>query len=384
MIEGVSTVVFIQMAGAKTDRGTGGGLVFQEMLAKSFLERDINVYAITNPFDLYGFQFLGKNRLVAKFSKPSPGAIGLFIFERKKLKIELHSFASKLPKDSLFVTIDPFPQDIFAANVLRRCGCKVIITMHHITPSPLFHPIRRGPLRSLIAWLISINALLFVKTVNIPFFLDNKRIAFELGWKFDKNLLEMPSALPKYVRRRAEGTKRYACFVGRLSKNKGIADLISAWNFIKKEVPEAVLYIVGTDLGNGKYQKMINKYAMQDSIVITGFLDGETKEKILKECSVLMFPSYEEGWALAVMEAIDIGLLPITYNLPAYDYICADETKVRISNISSLASKTVYYLTHQAERLDLVERLQQCVSSYTMERVTDVWIKQVNDYYSRI
>ena len=382
MKESVSTVVFIQMSGAKTDSGSGGGLVFQEMLAKSLIERGTKVYAITNPIDLYGFQFLGKNRLVARFSKSSSGAIGLFIFERKKLKIELRAFASNFPKDTLFVTIDPFPSDIFAAKVLRRCGQKVIVTMHHMTPSPLFHPIRRGPMRSFIAWLISLNALLFIKTANIPFFLDNKRIALELGWKFGENLMEMPSALPKYVRRKAKGTKKYACFVGRLTKNKGIADLIRAWSVVNKQIPEAVLYIIGTDFGNGKYQKMIDKYAKQDSIVITGFLDGETKEDIIKECSVFIFPSYEEGWALAVMEAIDIGILPVTYDLPAYDYICVDRIKVRISDIQSLASKTVYYLNHEAERLDLVERLQKCVSSYTMDRVTDVWIKQLKDYFS--
>lgn len=179
-MESVSTVVFIQMTGAKTDSGTGGGLVFQEMLAKSLIAIGIKVYAITNPSDLYGFQFLGRNRLIARFSKSSSRAIGLFLFDRKKLKAELSSFASIFPKDALFVTVDPFPKDIFAAKVLRRCGRKVIITMYHITPSPLFHPIRRGSLRSLIAWLISLNALLFIKTANIPFLLCFRKIMVDL------------------------------------------------------------------------------------------------------------------------------------------------------------------------------------------------------------
>lgn len=377
-----STVVFIQITGSKTDNGTGGGLVFQEMLAKTLIGRGIKVYAITNPFDLYGFQFLGQNRFVARFSRPSSTTFGLFIFERKKLKAQIRFLASNFPKKTLFVTIDPFPQDIFTAKVLRRYGKMVIITMYHITPSPLFHPIRRGPLRSLIAWLISLNALVFIKMANIPFFINNNRIAHELGWKFAQNQLEMPLALPSYVRRRPKRTKQYACFVGRLAKNKGITDLIHAWELISKKVPEAVLHIIGTDLGNGKYQRMINKYKLNDSIIINGFLDSETKEKILKECAILIFPSYEEGWALAVMEAIDTGLLPIIYDLPAYDYICVDSIKVKISDISGLASKAVYYFTHMDERLALVERLQECVSSYTMDRVTDLWIKQVNNYFS--
>ena len=86
MKESVSTVVFIQMTGAKTDSGTGGGLVFQEMLAKSLIERGIKVCAVTNPIDLYGFQFLDENRLVAKFSKSFSGAIGLFIDSDGMLK----------------------------------------------------------------------------------------------------------------------------------------------------------------------------------------------------------------------------------------------------------------------------------------------------------
>ena len=49
MKKSVSTVVFIQMVGAKTDSGTGGGLVFQEMLANSLIERGIKVYFLLIP-----------------------------------------------------------------------------------------------------------------------------------------------------------------------------------------------------------------------------------------------------------------------------------------------------------------------------------------------
>lgn len=377
----ISTVVFVQMAGSKTSSGTGGGLAFQEMLAKSLMERGVKVYAITNPSDLFGFQFLGGNRLVARFFRTSFGALSMLFFDRGKMKGEIRSFISYFPKDALFVIVDPFPADILAAKVIKKSGGMVIVTMHHITPSPLFHPIRRGPFRSLVAWLFSLNALLFLKLAQIPFFLDNKRIAFELGWKFDKNLMEMPLALSAYSRKKAIGGKKYACFVGRLAKNKGVMDLIKAWNIVNKQIPDALLYIIGKDLGNGKFQKLIRKYSLQNSIIITDFLEEQAKQNMINDCSLLIFPSYEEGWGLAVMEAIDMGLLPIIYDLPAYDYICSNENKVKISDVRDMASKVAYYFIHEDERLILVEKLQECISSYTINRVTDVWLKQVNNYF---
>lgn len=378
----VRTLVFVQMAGSKTTSGVGGGIVFQEILAKTLLERGVSVYAITNQSDLYGFKFLGQNRLVANFSKGSDGALSLLLFNKKKLRSEMRSLVSSLPEDALFVTVDPFPADIVAAKVIVRSGRRVIVTMHHITPSPLFHPIRRGPFRSLVAWMISLYALIFVKIGNVPFFLDNKRISSELGWKFGKNMMEMPSALPSYASGTAQGRNRKACFLGRLAKNKGLVDLIRAWLLVKRQVPDAVLYIIGKDYGKGKYQRLITRHELQGSVLITGFLEEQAKWEIMRECSLFIFPSYEEGWSLAVMEAVDTGLLPIVYDIPAYDYLCSDENKVRVSDIKELASKVVHYFNHENERLKLVSKLQRCISTYTLEPVTDLWIEQVKSYFS--
>lgn len=384
MINRVSTVVFVQMAGSKTSKGTGGGLIFQEALASSLIERGLNVYAITNPSDTYGFQFLEKNRLVARYTASSTGSVGLLFFDSRKLKAELRSAISDLPNDAIFVTIDPFPADILAAKVLKRSGRRAVVTMYHITPSPMFHPFRRGPFRSIIAWLISLNALLFVKLYQVPLFLDNRRIASEMGWQFSRNLLEMPLALPSYSMNKVKGGKKYACFLGRLAKNKGILDLIRAWRMVRSQVPDALLYIMGRDFGNGRYQKLIRRYRLQDSVVITDFLDEKAKEEIMDECSLFIFPSYEEGWGLAVMEAIDMGLLPIVYDLPAYDYMCSSENKVRVSDVRSLASKVAYYFTHDEERSELVKKLQGCISGFTINRVTDVWLDQVNNYFFEV
>ena len=380
----ISTVVFIQMSGIKTNQGTGGGLVFNELLAKSLIKKGIDVYAITNPFDLYGFEFLGERRYVAKFMGAVSFPLNWFIFNRKKLRDEISLIVAKLPEDSIYVTIDAFPPDIYAAKILKKLGKKIIITMYHITPSPIFHPIRRGVFRSLIAWLISLNALFFIKFFNVPFFLDNKRIAKKLGWNFKDNLMEMPLSLPKYFNIKNNELGKCVCFVGRLSKSKVISDLIKSWRIVVDKVPESRLYIIGADSSNGMYKRMIQKYKLQDSIIITGFLSYEEKMELMHKCSIFTFPSYEEGWALAVMEAIDMGLLPIVYDLPAYDYICTNQIKVKISDRRKLAFSTIHYLLNDNERLHLVEKLQNCILHYTEEVVINKWLDQVNKKFYRL
>lgn len=383
MVGGVlKTVVFVHMTGSKTNEGTGGGLISQEVLAKSLIERGVQVFAVTNPRDNFGFKFLGENRLVAKFSISSSPLMNLFLFNGRELKDELRHVVNRLPNDALYVIVDPFPPDIYAAKFLNKLDRKVIVNMYHITPSPLFHPIKRGFIRAIAAWFISFNALIFIKTTTIPVFLNNKRIAKELGWNLSKNLMEMPLSLQEYNKDNIDISKRSVCFVGRLAKNKGILDLIRSWRIIVRQFPDAILYIIGSDRGNGIYQKKINKYGLQGSIKITGFLDEEQKRKIMKRCSIFAFPSYEEGWALAVMEAIDMGLLPVIYDLPAYDYICNERVKTKVGDINKFADTVMYFLSHCDERSFIVKKIQGCISKFTPEFVTQIWITQVQEFFA--
>ena len=81
-----NTIVFVQMYGGKGSTGSGGGLVFQETLAKYLTEKNFNVYAITNPSDKYGFDFLKDKRLIAHFKDGNNTAINTFLFNYKLLK----------------------------------------------------------------------------------------------------------------------------------------------------------------------------------------------------------------------------------------------------------------------------------------------------------
>ncbi len=374
------SIVFVQMGGGLNKKSIGGSPVFTDLLARFLIKYNINVYAVTNPSDEYGFQFLDNKRFVLKFKRPKD--FELIIFDYFNLKKELNKIINKIPDKSIFITISPFPVDIMAAHFLKRkLKKKVAIIMDHITPSILFHPIRRGPIRSTLAWFISIFALVIVKFDNIPVILDNKRIAKWTGWNINEKLIIEKLSFTDYeIINPGNREGHFAVFVGRLFKNKGIKDLILAWKYVIEEIPDAKLYIIGNDRNN-KYHKLILKSKLNNSIIITGFINEYDKKNILRKAKLFVFPSYEEGWGLAVMEAINFGLLPILYDIPAYDYVCDDKIKVKPGNVKELSKKIVYYFNNPEETIKTISKLQECNKKYTPEYVTQTFLNQIKDRF---
>ena len=97
---------------------------------------------------------------------------------------------------------------------------------------------------------------------------------------------------------------------------------------------------------------------------------------------LFVFPSYEEGWSLAVMEAINFGLLPILYDIPAYDYVCDDKIKVKPGNVKEFSKKIIYYFNNPEETIKTISKLQECNKKYTLEYVTQTFLNQIKDRFN--
>lgn len=94
-------------------------------------------------------------------------------------------------------------------------------------------------------------------------------------------------------------------FTGTLNENKGIYQLIKAWNLVKAKVPDAEL----TVFGKGPVQK-IQAYLKPEVLPSVSFKGHVPRKELFKElcsASVAVFPSYAENFAFAPMEAMACG-----------------------------------------------------------------------------
>jgi glycosyltransferase involved in cell wall biosynthesis len=101
-------------------------------------------------------------------------------------------------------------------------------------------------------------------------------------------------------------------FVGGLEPRKGLEDLIRAMKLVVNSVPSARLIVVakagfrGTDQWSS-YESMARRLRLIDKIGYHESVGQGTLLGFYSDCDVLALPSKNEGWGLALMEAMACG-----------------------------------------------------------------------------
>lgn len=110
-------------------------------------------------------------------------------------------------------------------------------------------------------------------------------------------------------------------FLGRICKDKGITELINAFDTLVKEFPEMHLYFGGI-FEDEKYRNLIKQHS--ESMTYLGWIDGATKQEYLKKCDILVLPSYYEGFPVSVVEAMAYGCGVVATRVGAIPEIIED------------------------------------------------------------
>lgn len=139
-------------------------------------------------------------------------------------------------------------------------------------------------------------------------------------------------------------------FIGRLLKEKGIHDLISAIKIVKKVYPEAYFTILGEiDASNmGALQKSeLDELIASNIVNYPGHVDS-VKDWIANH-HVFVLPSYREGVPRSTQEAMAIGRPIITTDVPGCRETVVDGVNgflVEKWDPKALAEKIIYFIEH--------------------------------------
>lgn len=108
--------------------------------------------------------------------------------------------------------------------------------------------------------------------------------------------------------------------MGRIAPVKGMYDVIEAWKIIHASKPELKLGWIGYggEIYQQKMEKLIEKNGFGDSITLLGFIDKDKAYDILHTSKLFLCPDHENGWGLAVCEAMASGLPVVSYDLDIF------------------------------------------------------------------
>lgn len=107
--------------------------------------------------------------------------------------------------------------------------------------------------------------------------------------------------------------------LGRLSPEKNQKLLIRSFRKVLDKEPNSRLYIIGEGVERRKLMSLIKELDIEDKVILTGHMNNPYY--LLKMCDVFVLSSLYEGQALAILEALAVGLKVISTDIPGPDNI---------------------------------------------------------------
>jgi glycosyltransferase involved in cell wall biosynthesis len=107
--------------------------------------------------------------------------------------------------------------------------------------------------------------------------------------------------------------QKRVCFIGMWSTRKGAYDWPGIIAAVRRELPEARFRFLGTMVDATAIERDLGPAAVQEVELVSEY-DPADLPKLLANCTVGAFPSYAEGFGLAVIEQLAAGLPTVAYD----------------------------------------------------------------------
>jgi glycosyltransferase involved in cell wall biosynthesis len=227
-----------------------------------------------------------------------------------------------LPSSDVAYASSPYFYDLIPAVVLKysKRGRKLICPVFHIIPSPAQ---REGSyLMNAIAWFEQRAMIALLSVTADCVITDNADVARSLvarGVTRSRIVVsKMGVTARPPVDPRSMTRSMVVVSVGRLSAAKGVGTLLQAWRLVLENHPGATLVLVGNSSPDFDVSAEVQQLGLEASVTVMQGLSDEEVQSILSTSRFFVTASREEGYGLAVQEALARGLPCVTFDLPAF------------------------------------------------------------------
>lgn len=351
--------------------GTGGGDTHLNHLVLYWKKKNINIKILT----------------LKTFNKFSLLNNIKFAYIPIKVIIGLSNLTQEdILKSDIILSASPYPSDLFHSIKLgKRYNKKVMCYFHHIVPGLLYHPFKRGLFRTVLNVVYSKYALYLVKKNHIAIFLDHPEFLKDSKIYVYENLI--PIEEYNADKNNANENKIYdLCYIGRVTKPKGIIDLIKVLKMVNDEGIKSKTAIIGSYNSKMKIKldKLIHKFGLEGQLTFFGYVNNEQKIEILKRSKIFISLSYEEGWSISVMEAANYGIPIVAYDLAAYNYLHGNYYSAPVGNLFIVRTLIINILNN-TELLDkYIKNAMYYVKAYNYADIAEDQLKYMSNFLLKV
>jgi glycosyltransferase involved in cell wall biosynthesis len=266
-----------------------------------------------------------------------------------------------------------------------RFRTKLVVYVHHIIGK---HADHRSGILSRISILGERLSLPLIRSANIVFVVNEEVRSNLIEMGFDPAKIHVSSNGVDYsyiatIRTTTDDIRYDGCFCGRLVKRKGIYDLIKIWQLVTCRYPNSKLVIVGDGPEYTSLSNKLKEMNLEENIKLMGFISERDKYLIMKGSKVFIFPSYEEGWGIAVAEAIACGLNVVLYDIGTYKLVDKHVIMVEKANTSEMAEIIIDLLEKESRKNTEEKNLVRIESVLDWQEVANKELRDISDIVHR-
>ena len=151
-------------------------------------------------------------------------------------------------------------------------------------------------------------------------------------------------------------------YLGRIEKEKGIYELLTAMNQLKK-YNDIKLYIAGVG-EEEKIKKILKNYGIEDKVELLGWVSDKKKQKYLKECSYFILPSYFEAMPMSLLEAMSYKCVVVATNVGGISQIIKNKRNgilIKARNFEAIVNSFEYLFNNENTKVLLSTEARETV-----------------------
>ena len=258
----------------------------------------------------------------------------------------------------------------------KRPGTKVVVTIHGLDW-------QRGKWGGFATKILKKGEKKAVKYADeiIVLSKNNKgyfREEYHRTTKYIPNGIKKPELHdPEIIKEKFGLTKdSYILFLARIVPEKGLDYLIDAWKLVKQQInTDKKLVVAGGASHSSEYfENIMAKIKSDDSIIATGFVEGQMLQELYSNAYLYVLPSDIEGMPMSLLEAMSYGNVCLVSDIP-------ENTEVINEDCYVFRRGSVDRLRHQIKKIiNLnVKTHENMIAPYDWDDV----VNQTLDIYTR-
>lgn len=299
-----------------------------------------------------------KNRNIFNIFKEALKSIKI-LYLRKKLNI---SAIKKLNTDYVITT--RFHSKLVGKYL--KCDALKIATEHN------YHNDNKKYIKSIINSIKGFDYFICVSN-SLKEFYENK-----IG---NTKCIYIPNVIDYMPKDKSKIENNTIISIGRLSPEKGQADLIDIIELVKKDIPSIKLYLIGDGALRTSLENKVREKQLEKNIIFTGFLNKEDMEKYMLKSDLYVMTSYTESFGLVLIEAMSYGLPTIAFDSAnGAKELLKNEVGILVSDRDKkkMAREIVRLLKEKNKCKIIANRGYEYCQQFLISNVKKQWLELMN------